>query len=898
MGPPEHLQWVVGPAYTRHHEHTTSITTIVSSGGRIFYIQDESPNVSILMPPEWNLVARDAFNGVLLWKQPIDNWVPPLTGFRHNPPSAQRTLVAIDDHVYTTLGFGQPIRVIDAATGATRRTLPGTEGAEEILCADNRVIAVLDPDPDDQQQRRDDKSSGVASRRGLAVLNPHTGELIWRKVDTDTATLEPLTLAVCGESMYFLNEKSAICLDTGSGYVRWRTPREPRTIRKASVQPTLVADAQVVLVAENTARSREHPNGELVALSAVSGERLWSTQCGEGYVEPPDVFIADGLVWVGTDRRVGSKNTTKEFSEGRDLLSGKIVRRLDTTRAFIDRPHHHRCYRNKATDRFLFIGRHGIEMIPLDGAEVRLHDWLRGACRYGIMPCNGLLYVPPHACSCHISQLLGHFRAVSGRSATPLEATEPSGRKNALVRGPAYERMDTIPSSADEHPPTAWPMYRHDPTRSGSTHIIVSAGIVSTGIQCTWTTRFGGRPTAPTIADGRVFVAVPDCHTIHAIDATSGEPCWVFTAGARVDTPPTWCRGRVVFGSADGWVYCLRTTDGEIIWKHQAAPHDRRLVAHGRVESVWPVHGSVLVRDGKVYASAGRSVHLDGGLHVLQLDLESGQVLARNRLADPFNGVAKGTQQGPTDLLSADDRSLYMRFQRWELETLKPFSDKADRDGEATRLICPTGMLDDSWFHRSHWTFGTSGVYGDPRTIGTRAPAGNLLVFDDTVLCGYGRKPGYFMWTTPVEFRLFAADRPIEMVPLEFQDRQPPQAYLWHPERQVAIRWEREIPLHARAMVLADDTLFVAGPPRIAKEGPPETFMTESRLATDDAQRALDAWQGRSGAAIWAVSGKDGSKLMEIPLDAAPVWDGMAAVSGMLLVACENNSLACFVSRD
>ena len=74
--------------------------------------------------------------------------------------------------------------------------------------------------------------------------------------------------------------------------------------------------------------------------------------------------------------------------------------------------------------------------------------------------------------------------------------------------------------------------------------------------------------------------------------------------------------------------------------------------------------------------------------------------------------------------------------------------------------------------------------------------------------------------------------------------------------------------------------------------------MTESRLATNDAQRVLDAWQGRSGAAIWVVSGKDGSKLMEIPLDAVPVWDGMAAVSGMLLVACENNSLACLVSRD
>jgi hypothetical protein len=385
---------------------------------------------------------------------------------------------------------------------------------------------------------------------------------------------------------------------------------------------------------------------------------------------------------------------------------------------------------------------------------------------------------------------------------------------------------------------------------------------------------------------------------MHALDLKTGKQQWMFTTGSQVDTPPTLCQGRAVFGSADGWVYCLRTSDGAMVWKYRAAPTDRRIVAHGRVESAWPVHGSVLVRDGMVCAVAGRSSNLDGGIHVYQLDLQTGQVKAHERLMASPDGLARRRQQGPTDLLGADEHSLYMQFQRWRLADLKPLWETSPGPGESPRLICPTGFLDNGWFHRSHWTFGTSKVFGDPRTIGNRAPAGNMLVFNDTVLCGYGRKPGYFMWTTPVEFRLFAADRPIKMGSLEFKGQQPPHAYLRHPERQVTPRWEREIPLHVRAMTLAGRTLFVAGPPSVVKEGPPETFLDRSRLNARQAQAAFDAWEGRSGAMLRAVSSEDGTKLAELNLQALPVWDGMVATEGTLLLACEDNTLLCFTALD
>jgi hypothetical protein len=147
------------------------------------------------------------------------------------------------------------------------------------------------------------------------------------------------------------------------------------------------------------------------------------------------------------------------------------------------------------------------------------------------------------------------------------------------------------------------------------------------------------------------------------------------------------------------------------------------------------------------------------------------------------------------------------------------------------------------------------------------------------------------------EFRAAPTDRPIEMGPLEFKGKQPPHGYLRHPERQVRPRWEREIPLHVRTMALAGRTLFVAGPPNVVKEGPPETFLNRSRLSALQAQAALDAWEGRSGALLWAVSSEDGTKLAERELKALPVWDGMAATEGALLLACAD-TLICFKAQD
>ena len=88
---------------------------LVSSGGRIFYIFDEGPTSIIQLPQQRKLIARDAFNGTVLWKRTIEKWHPHLWPFKSGPAQQQRRLVAIGDKVYVTLGIDAPLTTLDAA---------------------------------------------------------------------------------------------------------------------------------------------------------------------------------------------------------------------------------------------------------------------------------------------------------------------------------------------------------------------------------------------------------------------------------------------------------------------------------------------------------------------------------------------------------------------------------------------------------------------------------------------------------------------------------------------------------------------------------------------------------------------------------------------------------------
>jgi outer membrane protein assembly factor BamB len=428
-----------------------------------------------------------------------------------------------------------------------------------------------------------------------------------------------------------------------------------------------------------------------------------------------------------------------------------------------------------------------------------------------------------------------------------------------LVKGPAYlTKTPNATVASVAAPADQWPTYRGTSYRSGAT-----LATIPTKLSAGWQADLGGKLTAPTIADGKAFVAVTDQHRVCALDMSDGSLVWSFTAGGPVDTPPTVFGSLVVFGGRDGFVYCLRAVDGELSWRLRAGHRDTRLVAHNQLESPWPVHGSVLVLDGNAYFAAGNSTHLDGGIHLMYVDVVSGAIWQDHILHSPLapkQGVEK--QGSLPDILVFDGVNCHMR--NVKMPRSQPFATAADKP---LHLMATGGLLDDTWFTRIFWSV-------------NRRPLGQYLVFDETSAYGIRayKQPGNVNahFTPGAEgYVLFANDHKQPKL-----DKPLPK-----PKRRRGAtsvdRWTVRIPLRSQAMVLAQDVVFVAGTPDV--------------VDPDDPWAAYD---GRKGGLLWAVSTKDGARLAEYQLDSPPVYDGLAAVAGHLLMSARDGQVRCYRAAE
>jgi len=112
--------------------------------------------------------------------------------------------------------------------------------------------------------------------------------------------------------------------------------------------------------------------------------------------------------------------------------------------------------------------------------------------------------------------------------------------------------------------------------------------------------------------------------------------------------------------------------------------------------------------------------------------------------------------------------------------------------------------------------------------------------------------------------------------------------------------WSKRIPLLIRAMVLANKTLFVAGPPNLVDEEEAFDYSNEpdilEKLRQQDAALDVqhDALRKEFLTLLWAVSTSDCERLAEYNLDSLPVFDGMIAANNRLFVATKNGKLLCF----
>ncbi len=911
IGPPRHYQWVGGPEYLRHHDHMSGLSAMVSAQGRVFYIIDLGPRWSVQMPPRWTLIARDGFNGTVLWRRAIAKWHTHLWPLKKGPAQLTRRLVAVDDRVYVTLGVGEPVTALDAATGEVSLTYNGTEGTQEIILADGVLCLLVDPELDAYKSIPRESVTAIRGsgrdwnwderERRLTAVDAATGNAIWTKKQR----VAPLTLSAHDGRVFFHDGERVVCLDRTSGQQVWASDPIPRwKPMHVLFGPRLVLHEDVVLFAGGermTPLAGGHDT--MTSLSAETGKTLWTApHPPSGYASPEDLLVAGGLVWSAatTNRRDPATFT------GRDPRTGEV--KVEFPRDDGDHMSHHRCHSARATDQYLLTSRTGIEFVDFRQEHWTNHYWVRGSCNYGIMPCNGLIYAPPHSCACFLLAKLNGLNALAPARESKGRRVEESKSAICLEKGPAYGASDHR-SSASSLRPSSWPTYRHDGARSG-----VTETAVPTALKRQWQTDVGGRLTAPVIAEGKVFVAAIDTHTVHAVDAENGDQVWSFTAGGRVDSPPTVYRQRVLFGSHDGWVYCLRADDGALVWRHRAAPVDQRMMAYEQLESVWPVHGSVLVRDGVVFCVAGRAMWLDGGLRMVRLDVDTGRKLSETVLDDRDPETGKNLQDGlrwpnlPValpDVLSCDGRHVYMRSQPFDLEgnrcgIVTP-RNYTEQTGDTAHLFSPTGFLDDSWWHRTYWMFGRSYISaaGGWHLATYQAPAGRILAVDDSSVYGFGRAP-LQVRGTPHTYHLFACSKEPELInptPNRPPRRQGSSIYGKVIPTRLTYHWSVGLPVLVRAMLIADQTLFVAGPPMIAEESDVYNFYGDPETQAKMAEQ-VEAFEGRKGAVLMATSKADGKKLAAYSLDSAPVFDGMAAAGGRLFLSTADGRLLCLGAGD
>jgi outer membrane protein assembly factor BamB len=882
---PNHLQWQAEPKRTRDHDAQASISAMTSSSGRMFYILDEGLTSLVHHPAKWKLIARDAFNGKLLWKRNIDSWITHLHYFRSGPAQLPRLLVSIGNHVYVTLGFAAPVVALDAATGSTVMTYKGSEKAEEFICH-NGVLLVVVGDPQvwnrhapkiDNYWEFYDKETPQPGKRIIAY-DADTAKVLWKIEGANLSRLVPLSLTSGNKMAFYLDNEKLFCVDLRSGKECWSVPFPTQGLFLRNYTPTVVQYNDTIACLSLD---------RLAVFSIKNGKKLWENKGYAGFASPGDLFVINDLVWTFPGVQAIEMKAADVPGKGKeflafDLYTGRIKKSITKSQVW-PTGHHHRCYRNKATERYFISSRRGLEFVDLEGEENTINWWVRGICQYGFMPCNGLIYAPPHPCQCFNDIKFDGFHALAAE-----KATIKSENIERLTKGKAYgeislnteQRTPNIAGLRSKNliwsppvpnvNPQEWPTYRHDITRSGCASTKVPADLKKK-----WKVYIGGKLSSIVVAENKLFVSAVDQQTIYCLDGANGKQLWKFVAGGRVDSPPTIYGVMAIFGCRNGYVYALRVSDGQPAWKFRGAPVDRRTVVSGRLESLWPINGSVLVVNGTVYFSAGHTSYLDGGIRLYGLDAETGEL----RYSTTLSSAGASRDGALPDVLISDGQNIMMRQVRYDL------SLQAYKGTKPATIVANTGLLEDCWGHRWNWRLGAGDTFG------------KLLVFDDGTAYGVqtyytflkhdkSMQPGthtghlhqkYARYTPeqfPIGTRLFAQDNDKEKIRQLNRKRRRNLNANSH-------KWNRKTLVQFRAMVLADNFLFGAGwkdSVKISDQFPEKNFKREDNSV------------------LMVMSTINSETLKEYPLEAQPVFDGMAAAYGRLYLSLKNGTVVCMDS--
>ena len=613
IAPTTSLRWLAGAT---NADRTGAKVGLRISDGHVFYTGiNYDADGSARKGRRNDIFARNAFNGILSWKQPIDG-VP---GGGDTPP--RFALTAKDGRVYCYPKAGEHLQALDATTGKTLVTFSG---------------GPVGPSISDWNKWKDPVSKihyivRVIGDRVMQTFGPtiflsdaKTGHLLWKKnlgkdavVGWAVSGSECIFAAVADQPL-IKNRASPItpasrivALRVKDGAELWSYADLPghALFRMIYFRNSVIVPAFPIGGKSNFAK-----NPTVVRLNASDGKVIWRSNPKAGTRGHYPIVMARGNeVIIG-----------QQGGFGVDFETGKLTRYYNwgqTSNSCADL----KCVPNYTMYGMTFIDREG---------KRTQRGQTRTVCDVGLFPAYGLLYGSPLGCLC--SEYINGYTALSS---APLAA--PLEDHNRLEKGSIYSEKVI---AKWERKRDEWPMFMADPRRSSSSqHAVaenlellweykVRAGYQNGPLSADWVDneKIVGLVTAPSVASGKVFVAAPDAHRLDALDAISGKLVWSFTAGARIDSPPTVMGSHCIFGCRDGYVYALRASDGVLVWRFFAARNRRQIGVYSQLESAWPVFGSILPDSENIVFGAGRQSAVDGGIIYYKLRAADGSYFGRH----------------------------------------------------------------------------------------------------------------------------------------------------------------------------------------------------------------------------------------------------------------------------
>ena len=690
---------------------------MVTAGGLCFTLSPtEFENLDVphsTFKTDYWLAAHDAFNGLPLWKINcgVEAKASALNIRNPGPLVTDGTSVS----TYTKDG----LIVVENATGHILHTLPVKYPVTRLILADGVLI-----------------SAGWAEVQCLGQVNglwgpwqPKTGDGAVQAFDLKTGRM--LWEKTTASQDILADKGVAFLLTTGSGApgrgleaVSIRDGKQLWKMDGANFDKyqdtilSLVADGVLVL-SHLVSGTGVKPDGAISVLASKDGHQLWEQKkTPVGGISPSvQMVMIQGCLWMN-----GQAFQAKTGELMTDPATGLPAKDLPRVSVGACVPF------TAVDDGRMFINSRSMSGFVRDNTSQSGAIYyqpfsfkaLRGQCVQGVMPANGMFYTAQNNCRCTPDCLPGLVGFGPGAVA-PTEADFKAARP--LEKGPAF--ASAMNSAAEGE--GGWPMFLRDETRGNvspeklpeAMEILWRQPVTpepSGPLATAWAARLRSTLTAPVVSGNLLVTAAIDEGRVVAMNAATGAVLWKFDAGARIDSSPTLYRGRCFFGCRNGWLYALDLATGKAAWRLRVAPLERRIVAFGQVESVWPAAGSVLAHNGIIYASAGQNSETDGGLAVIAVDAKTGGQIWAAQIGAGF--------VRSNDLLQVRDGKIALRDYLLDPQSGAGIAPSRDKGASFGGL---EGLSDEAWtkvYQRRSGGF----TYG-PKLTGNLLLTGSDMVY-------------------------------------------------------------------------------------------------------------------------------------------------------------------------